>query len=281
MNLETLPRFPCWGKAAGKELYKKPITWHGFKDARVHRNVKGWPLVGIPTGKRTGFDVLDIDPEGIAWFNEMPIPATRHQMTRRGLHLYFEHSPGLRNSGSKIVPGVDVRGDGGFCIDWSREGFDCLWPERLAPWPAWLLELARGTLERTRHPVQGPGGDQSLDGDTPDGGGIRGVSSPTSSVQFKVAQSVHYPSTTKNFQSRCKWNIRRLASQIPGGRNEKLFEVACDFAEIIAEGRILPSVATHLMLGACKANGLIEDYGKAKCLSQIANAYRIIEEREL
>jgi hypothetical protein len=60
-----------------------------------------------------------------------------------------------------------------------------------------------------------------------------------------------------------------------------LFEVACQFGEMIAEGKILPSVAVDLILGACRKNGLINEYGKAKCESQLGNAFRIIEEREL
>jgi hypothetical protein len=60
-----------------------------------------------------------------------------------------------------------------------------------------------------------------------------------------------------------------------------LFEVACQFAEMIAEGRITPKIATTLMLQACQKNGLIKEYGEAEILRQIGNAYNIIGERGL
>jgi len=116
VNLATLPSFPC-------NADKSPITARGFKDA-----------------KSTSLRCADVDPEGIGWFDEVPIPATRHQLTKRGgLHVFFKHAEGLRNSSGRVAAGVDVRADGGFIIDWQREGFDCLWPELLVEWPARLL----------------------------------------------------------------------------------------------------------------------------------------------
>jgi Bifunctional DNA primase/polymerase, N-terminal len=77
--------FPCG-------LDKKPRTKHGFKDA-----VQGvfWPrapLVGVPTGKRNGFDILDIDGSaGRRWYfrNCDALPATRVHYTQRGVHIFF------------------------------------------------------------------------------------------------------------------------------------------------------------------------------------------------
>jgi hypothetical protein len=113
MNLAT--RFP-------RNADKAPLTPHGFKNA-CKASDRGWPLVGIPTGERTSLDVLDIDVERNAWFNDVPLPATRHQWTRSGgLHLFFRHSPGLRCSSGRVTAGVDVRADGGYVIDWHREG---------------------------------------------------------------------------------------------------------------------------------------------------------------
>jgi Bifunctional DNA primase/polymerase, N-terminal len=133
--------FPC-------NSAKEPLTKHGFKDA-----VQGvfWPrapLVGVPTGKRNGFDVLDIDGDaGRAWYdlNFDAIPRTRAHSTRRGLHLLFVHSPGLRcSTGSKkngIAPGIDVRSDGGFAIYWPRQGLP-IEDAPLSEWPDWLLQEA-------------------------------------------------------------------------------------------------------------------------------------------
>jgi hypothetical protein len=105
------------------------------------------PLVGIVTGERSGFDVLDLDAkhdEARAWFyeNRERLPPTRCFKTRSGgSHFYFRHAEGVRNSAGKIAPGVDVRGSGGFAISWWCAGLPCVDHSPVAPWPAWLLKL--------------------------------------------------------------------------------------------------------------------------------------------
>jgi hypothetical protein len=136
--IDALPIFPC-------NLAKEPLTAHGFKDAKPRRGWKGWPLVGFPTGAKSGFDVLDIDPSGRKWFdaNYDALPTTRAHETQRGLHLLFKHAPGLGCSTNKIAQGIDVRADGGYAIWWPSTGR----PIEDAPiceWPDWLLAEARG-----------------------------------------------------------------------------------------------------------------------------------------
>jgi hypothetical protein len=147
IDLAALPIFPC-------NLAKEPLTAHGFKDARRGaRGWKGWPLVGFPTGAKSGFDVLDIDPSGRGWFdaNYDALPTTRAHETQRGLHLLFKHAPGLGCSSGKIADGVDVRADGGYAIWWPSTGL----PIEDAPiceWPDWLLKEARGTGKEDWYP---------------------------------------------------------------------------------------------------------------------------------
>ena len=57
-----LPVFPCQPKG------KKPLTANGFKDATTDlQQIRIWwsktpqANIGIPTGRRSGFDALDID----------------------------------------------------------------------------------------------------------------------------------------------------------------------------------------------------------------------------
>jgi hypothetical protein len=122
-SLEQLPRFPC-----GPD--KRPLVAGGFKAATTDpAQIAVWRaqfpncLWGVPTGAVSGFDVLDIDPEGLGWFeaNRHRFPATRvHRTPRGGLHLFFKHAPGLRCSRGRIAPGVDVRADGGYVIWWPQ-----------------------------------------------------------------------------------------------------------------------------------------------------------------
>jgi Bifunctional DNA primase/polymerase, N-terminal len=129
--------FPC-------NSDKEPRTKHGFKSAT--QNV-WWPraeLVGVPTGKRNGFDILDIDGSaGRKWyFNDCDrLPPTRVHYTQRGVHLLFLNAPDLHCSTSKIAPGIDVKASGGYAIWWPREGYEVA-DRPLAEWPEWLLQEA-------------------------------------------------------------------------------------------------------------------------------------------
>ena len=118
MNLRSAATFPC-------NPDKSPISRRGFHDAIRGVEWRKAPLVGFPTGAVNGIDVLDIDGDaGRDWYdaNFDAIPATRAHSTRRGMHLLFRHSPGLRCTVGKIAPGIDVRAEDGYVIWWPREG---------------------------------------------------------------------------------------------------------------------------------------------------------------
>jgi hypothetical protein len=137
--------FPC------KED-KAPLSRRGFKDA-----IKGvwWPrspLVGVPTGRRNDFDVLDVDGRpGREWLARNAVPPTRVHYTQRGCHLLFAHAPGLRCSTGRIAEGVDVRAEGGYIIYWPREGLP-IEDLPIVEWPEGLLERAKGKSRREVYP---------------------------------------------------------------------------------------------------------------------------------
>ena len=139
-----LPVFPL------RSTDKRPAVKRGFKAAstdpgdiaRMFADPAAG-LIGIPTGPLSGFDVLDIDPRknGLEWLaaNKSRLPDTRQHHTRSaGLHFLMQHAPGLRNSASKIAPGVDIRADGGYVVWWPAAGFHTT-GSGWAPWPDWLL----------------------------------------------------------------------------------------------------------------------------------------------
>jgi hypothetical protein len=103
------------------------------------------PLIGVVTGHRSSVSVLDVDqkhPEAVAWWQDSHsrLLRTRVYRTRSGgLHLYYRHHCGIRNSQGRICEGVDVRGSGGYVVHWFSAGLDCLDHSPPAPWPAWLL----------------------------------------------------------------------------------------------------------------------------------------------
>jgi Bifunctional DNA primase/polymerase, N-terminal len=146
----SLPCFPC-------RRDKSPATPHGFKDASrdpvfiesLWRTFPG-QLVGVPTGEASGFDVLDIDVHGYGcrWFSKHKadlLPTRAHRTRSGGVHLLFEHAPGLRCCTNKIAGGVDIRGDGGYIIWWPAAGLPVLSDAAVAPWPKWLLRRLQPT----------------------------------------------------------------------------------------------------------------------------------------
>ena len=155
-----MPVFPC------EPLGKRPLTRDGFWDASVDAGVVGrwWSRwlaanIGVPTGKRSGLLVLDVDPRdgGAASLTELegafgPLPRTTRARTGGGgEHVFFRY-PGeaggeVRNSASWVGPGLDVRGEGGYVlVPPSRTQAPYRWTERapLAEAPSWLLGRMRG-----------------------------------------------------------------------------------------------------------------------------------------
>lgn len=143
--------YPVFPVAASK----RPTCPQGFKDAasdpgeirRLWREHPA-PLIGVPTGKPTGLFVLDIDSprhtEAAEWLERYApyLPETRQQTTRSGgLHLFFNHHQGLRNSAGRIARGVDTRADGGYIIVWMPQTW-LIEPRPLADIPPWLIKAA-------------------------------------------------------------------------------------------------------------------------------------------
>ena len=142
-----VPVFPCLAS-------KAPACPTGFKAATDDPEAvrKLWhqhpgPLLGVPTGAVSGFDVLDIDPrhEGDLWLEAVRarLPATRTHATRSGgYHLLFRHHAGMKCSANHVAPGVDVRSGGGYVIWWPAAGLPVVDDGQVAEWPPWLLALA-------------------------------------------------------------------------------------------------------------------------------------------
>lgn len=122
-----VPVFPC------VDGEKRPITKHGFLDATtdpltVRRWWSHWPgaNIGIPTGSRSGIDVVDVDVHGA------PGPAAFRRAEAAGLvggwvatvrtpsggmHAYFPcHSDRHQPSWQAASAGIDFRGTGGYVI---------------------------------------------------------------------------------------------------------------------------------------------------------------------
>jgi hypothetical protein len=106
--------------------------------------------IGIVTGAVSGLVVVDLDgPAGQAAFAERcggVLPDTPMVRTGRGLHLYFAHPGGRVPNSVRVLPQVDVRGDGGMVVappSVHSSGAVYEWVASLdtplAPLPGWVL----------------------------------------------------------------------------------------------------------------------------------------------
>lgn len=139
---------------------------HGCKDATTdYETVSRWcksapdSNIAIATGAESGLIVLDVDgPEGRASLAGREIPPTATAQTAKGWHYYFHHPGGVvPNSVRRIAPGLDVRGDGGYCVaPPSRHvsGHVYRWEARVtdsvALPPDWLVEAIRNKTGEKR-----------------------------------------------------------------------------------------------------------------------------------
>lgn len=143
-----------WGKTRDEQEIRE--DWRRWPDANV----------GLPTGKDSGFWVLEADThaahgvDGIASLRALeeqrgPLPPTRMARSPSGsTHYYFKWRDGveIKNSASRVAPGVDVRGEGGMVIapPSSRHDGEYQWvsEEETAEAPAWLEELCLAASRR-------------------------------------------------------------------------------------------------------------------------------------
>ena len=158
----SIPVFPC--QPGGK----RSLTYNGFWDATTDaRRIKAWwgqwpsANIGVPTGKKSGLLVLDIDsrgggPESLAILEGQngPLPDTARARTGGGgVHVFFRYpaQKEVRNSAGWLGPGLDVRGEGGYVVVPSnRTQNDYKWIDRSSPAEAvWLLKCLSENDEKT------------------------------------------------------------------------------------------------------------------------------------
>jgi hypothetical protein len=155
--------FPC------RPHDKRPATARGLTDATTNPEVieRWWRKqpncnIGLATGAMSGVMVVDIDDVNAeAELRKLErqnceLPATVESLTARGRHLFFRMPEReVRNSASKLAPGIDVRGDGGYVVAppslhpsgkrycWSVDSANVF-----ADVPDWLLDMITAPSNR-------------------------------------------------------------------------------------------------------------------------------------
>jgi hypothetical protein len=100
------------------EAYQKKLPTEG----NLRKWWTNWPNanIGVVTGAVSGIWVVDIDDPAAAsqWLKAqgIPLPDTPTVETAKGSHLWFRHPGHEVGNSAKKVPGIDIRGDGGYVI---------------------------------------------------------------------------------------------------------------------------------------------------------------------
>jgi putative DNA primase/helicase len=108
---------PSGGGPDGKAAL---IQWKPYQTAKPTKEIiQKWqkelkPAVwAMPTGSISGCFVIDADtPESVARMKELGIRP--HVKTRKGAHYYCRLPSWVVSNGTKVVPGFDIRGHGGY-----------------------------------------------------------------------------------------------------------------------------------------------------------------------
>ena len=152
---------------------KAPRTPHGCKDATTdeHQIIELWRKhpaagIGVATGKPSGIVAIDVDPSsgGEEGFAELagrignPGRTVQVVTPRGGWHLWYRApAAAVPCSASKLAPGVDIRGDGGYVVappTTRPDGTGWRWAPGEAPLaelqPEWLDALTVSAMADTR-----------------------------------------------------------------------------------------------------------------------------------
>jgi hypothetical protein len=158
-----------------------PRTRHGLHDASTDAATietwwERWPTanIGLRTGTHGGIVAVDVDSvdAGLALV-ELEDGRSLGGLivhTGRGYHIWYRNPADVvvRNSASRVAPGIDVRGDGGYVTaPPSLHRTRCRYRfagGNLEPVPAWLLKLiAEPKVEQLSAPARKPTARQRLE----------------------------------------------------------------------------------------------------------------------
>ncbi len=156
---------------------KHPLTVNGVTNATTDDTwIQTWweefpeANIGIATGASSGLAVLDIDPRhgGDKSLRQLerihgPLPdGPRVRTGGGGEHVYFSHPGGSLKSLVGLLPGLDVRGDGGYVVGPGSNhlsGKTYLWQQGRTPAkrslpsiPDWLHEMGTNGLSPQHQP---------------------------------------------------------------------------------------------------------------------------------
>jgi hypothetical protein len=150
----------AWATFSCVPRYKFPSTPHGVHDAAIGYDIPDGDNVAIACGQASGLTVLDVDTKSggpatlarlLATYGKPP-PTPMARTPSGGLHVYWAYCRTGNRAG--ILPGLDVRDDGGYVLappseldngryEWLPGRSPC--EVSVQPAPQWFRLLCLGT----------------------------------------------------------------------------------------------------------------------------------------
>ena len=182
LGFSVIPVHTPWrdGCSCGDDTCASPgkhprIRWTEYQkrlptEDEVRRWFKRWSQanIGIATGAVSGIVVVDIDPRhgGDESARDLSLPDTVICLTGGGgTHLYYKHPGFPIPPGAALMPGIDLRGDGGFVVcppSHHVSGGSCQWEIGSGPgerpyedWPARMEALRQNPALAAPQNAQG------------------------------------------------------------------------------------------------------------------------------
>jgi Bifunctional DNA primase/polymerase, N-terminal len=251
-----LPVFPCLPRG------KEPAVRRGFHAATTNPETirRYWRVadrnIGVRTGMAARVWILDVDGDGgevslrALEAKNGALPAIWQSITPRGRHVWFRCDSPILCSTSKVAPGLDVRGDGGYAVvppSIHPSGRAYAWSINrttdLAIAPDWLLQLARKRPTISQRAVA------SMH--------ARRTGSPGAYGQAALDQE-----------------CAALAGIAPGGRNHSLNRAAFNLFQLVAVGELDRDQVVERLIDASHCNGLVADDGMRAVMATIHSGGR-------
>jgi len=231
-----------------------------------HAHGGEFPNVGLDCGK-SGLVVIDLDrhgdsPDGLAAWEALKAEhgiddtgALVAETPSGGRHLIFADPTGgaIRNSASKLAPGIDIRANGGYIVAApSRNGAGGGW--------RWLRgDGEPGTLppELIRLLLAEPAPSHVLE---PPREAPRAQTAPTGD-----RRAIAYA------QAALGREVAALAGTAPGTRNAGANRAAFSLGQLVGAGLLDRAEVERQVYGACVASGLLADDGERSVMATIAS----------
>ena len=236
------PVFPC--KPDKRPFYQLGTLENGHKAAttdedQIRKWWTRWPDagIGVPTGERSGWWVLDVDldpDKGIDGYRALAELENRHEKlpkthtvgTRRGgQHKRFlvPKSVTIKNSCNRPAKGIDIRGEGGYVLVPPTTGYRVDEDRPIAEAPQWLCDAI--TKQQRDLGVTGGDGDPEV---TP------------GSAPSQINANLDGPAIPYGQRND---TLTRIAGKLHDGTRS--FGKLMDDLEVINRARCVPPIGNH------------------------------------